>query len=143
MTTIAIPDDTYARLASRAAALNTTVEWLAASTLDRLTQETEGTNGHADSPTLPLTGEAWKQAFDAFNRDIQARADRYPPGFRLDDSREAMYADREDAQLSLTGEAWKQAFDAHMKAVETRADQYPPGFVCDVSRESIYEGCGE
>ncbi len=57
------------------------------------------------SPVLPaettptLTGEAWQAVRDAMIRDAEERADQYPPGFVLDDSRETIYAERLDAQL--------------------------------------------
>jgi hypothetical protein len=77
MPTITVPAETYERLARRA------IEQAAAAP--------------PDVPTV-LTGEAWRQAFDALTREVQARADRYPPGFVLDDSRETMYFGREDEQ---------------------------------------------
>jgi prevent-host-death family protein len=45
-----------------------------------------------------LSGEAWQGEFAAWMARVESRADTYPPGFVLDDSREAMYADRENAQ---------------------------------------------
>ncbi len=44
--------------------------------------------------TLPSTVapfDDWKKYFDAWMADVQARANRYPPGFVMDDSRESMY----------------------------------------------------
>jgi hypothetical protein len=35
----------------------------------------------------------------AWKRDAESRAGRYPKGFVLDDSRETLYREREDAQL--------------------------------------------
>ena len=51
------------------------------------------------APEMPMTGEAWRAELAAWKRDAQNRAGRYPPGFVLDDSREAIYREREDAQL--------------------------------------------
>ena len=55
--------------------------------------------GTAAPEPLPLTGEAWYAELEAWKRDAESRAGRYPPGFVLDDSREAIYREREDAQL--------------------------------------------
>ncbi len=46
-----------------------------------------------------LTGEAWQRAFDEMCRRAQLRSDRYPRGFVVDDSRDAIYGERENAQL--------------------------------------------
>jgi hypothetical protein len=47
----------------------------------------------------PLTGDAWRAELEAWKRDAESRVGRYPPGFVLDDSRETVYREREDAQL--------------------------------------------
>jgi len=48
-------------------------------------------------PTLtdsqPLPRGEWQREFDAWQRDVQARAHRYPPGYVADDSREGIYRD--------------------------------------------------
>jgi len=49
--------------------------------------------------SLPLTGEAWQAELDAWRQDAESRASRYPPGFVLDDPRETLYREREDARL--------------------------------------------
>jgi hypothetical protein len=85
----------YGRLAARAAKLNITVEDLVKPALDQLTQG----GGPAPSAQLPLTGEAWKRAFEEWTKEIESRAGNYPPGFRVDDSRETIYGEREDSQL--------------------------------------------
>lgn len=46
----------------------------------------------------PLTSAEWRRELDAWQQDVQARADRYPPGFVVDCSHEAIYGEREDAQ---------------------------------------------
>jgi antitoxin (DNA-binding transcriptional repressor) of toxin-antitoxin stability system len=46
----------------------------------------------------PLAHDEWKQEHDAWQRDAQGRVGRYPPGFALDASYEAIYGEREDAQ---------------------------------------------
>jgi hypothetical protein len=95
MPIVSIPDDTFRRLADRAAALNISVDDLVKPALDRLA---EGASAPAE-PLLPLTGDAWRAELDAWKRDAEGRAGRYSPGFVLDDSREAIYREREDAQL--------------------------------------------
>jgi hypothetical protein len=91
-----IPDDTFRRLATRAAALNISVDELVQPALERLADET---GAPRSEPTLPLTGDAWLAEMAAWRRAAEARADRYPPGFVVDDSRETIYREREDAQL--------------------------------------------
>ena len=54
------------------------------------------------SPPVPketLTDDEWQKGFDTWMKEVEARADRYPPGFVLDDSREAIYGERENSQL--------------------------------------------
>ena len=85
MPSFTIPDETFNQLAKRAASLNVTVEQL----IQRLAAESAA-NEQAIAPPVP-TFEEWKKKFDAWMADVQARADRYPPGFVLDDSRESMY----------------------------------------------------
>jgi antitoxin (DNA-binding transcriptional repressor) of toxin-antitoxin stability system len=38
--------------------------------------------------------DAWLRQFNDWMRDVDARADRYPAGFALDDSREGIYDGR-------------------------------------------------
>ena len=92
---VTVPEDTFKRLAARAAALSISVEDLVKPALDRLAES--GTP--APEPPLPLTGDAWRAELDAWKRDTESRADRYPPEFVLDASRETIYSEREDAQL--------------------------------------------
>jgi antitoxin (DNA-binding transcriptional repressor) of toxin-antitoxin stability system len=47
----------------------------------------------------PMTADQWQKGFDAWMKEVEARADRYPPGFVLDDSYEAIYGERENGQL--------------------------------------------
>jgi hypothetical protein len=37
-----------------------------------------------------LAAEAWRREFDAQTKEIESRANRYPHGFRVDDSRESI-----------------------------------------------------
>jgi hypothetical protein len=86
---LTIPEDTFRRLAAKAAALNISVEDLVAPVLDQV----------ASQDTSPLTGEDWQREREAWKRDAESRADRYPPGHVLDDSRETIYGEREREQL--------------------------------------------
>jgi hypothetical protein len=95
MPSVNIPEDTFWRLAARAAALNVSVEDLVKPVLDRLA---EGGSPAPELP-LPLGGDAWQAELEEWKRDAERRAGRYPPGFVLDDSRERMYRERDDAQL--------------------------------------------
>lgn len=91
MPTITIPEETYQRLAARAAALNTTVEQLAAPALADLISEPAGAGSPASSSTSELPYPEWKRRFDAHMQAVEARASQYPPGHITDVSRESMY----------------------------------------------------
>ena len=95
MPQIAIPEDTFHRLAAKAAAQNISVEELVKPALEQLVNS--GTS--CTDPPLPLTGDAWRAELDAWKRDAESRSERYSPGFVLDDSRETIYRERENAQL--------------------------------------------
>jgi hypothetical protein len=86
MATITVPDATFDRLARQAAAIGVTVEQLVLPVLDQI------------APPAP-TPEERKRAFAEWLKRIEGRADRYPPGFRVDDDRESLSKEREDAQL--------------------------------------------
>jgi hypothetical protein len=92
---LSVSEETYRRLTTRAAALNVSVDDLIQPALDRLAE----TGPPAPEPPLPLTGDAWLAELEAWKRDARSRAGRYAPGFVLDDSRETLYREREDAQL--------------------------------------------
>ena len=92
---LTVTEDTFRRLAARAAALNISVDDLVQPALDRLAE----TGTSTPELPLPLTGDAWHAELNAWKRDAESRAGRYPPGFVLDDSRETIYREREDAQL--------------------------------------------
>ena len=86
---VTLPEDTFQRLAAKAAALDISVDEFVQPTLDQLAKsDTE----------LPLTGDAWQAELDAWKHDAQSRAGRYPPSFVLDDSHETVYREREDTQ---------------------------------------------
>ncbi len=46
----------------------------------------------------PLKGDQWQKEFEVWMKEVESRADRYPLGFTLDDSYEAKYGERENAQ---------------------------------------------
>ena len=85
----------FRRLSARAAALNISVDDLVKPALDRLAEA----GLLRPSRHFPLNGDAWQAELEAWKRDAESRAGRYPPGFVLDDSRETIYREREDAQL--------------------------------------------
>ncbi len=95
MPSINLLEDTFRRLAERAAANNISVDDFVTSVLDRLAE----VGRSAPEPPIPLIGDAWQAELEAWKRDAESRAGRYPPGFVLDDSRETIYREREDAQL--------------------------------------------
>ena len=95
MPSITVPEDTFRRLTERAEANNISVDDLVTSALERLAEA--GTP--VPEPPSPLTGDAWQAEIEAWKQDAESRAGRYPPGFVLDDSRETIYREREDAQL--------------------------------------------
>ena len=94
MPNVMIPDETYQRLVERAAAQNIPVDELITSAVDYGAKY----GPFPPDPPPPLTGDAWIAAMDEMKREAESRAGRYPPGFVLDDSREAMYRERLDAQ---------------------------------------------
>ncbi len=47
----------------------------------------------AQQPTT-LSPDEWHRLFDAYMRQVAARAGRYPKGFVVDDSRESIYEGR-------------------------------------------------
>jgi hypothetical protein len=86
-----VSEKTFRLLAAKAASLQISVEELVQPALDRLA---EGSPSAAEQ----LTGDNWQAELDAWKHDVQNRAGRYPSGFIFDDSREAAYREREDAQ---------------------------------------------
>jgi hypothetical protein len=95
MPKVSVPDDTFRRLAAQAAARNISVDEFVKPALERLAESGDS----EPEPTLPLTGTAWQAELEAWKRDVENRAGRYPAGFLLDDSRETIYREREVAQL--------------------------------------------
>lgn len=81
-----IPDELYAKLASRAEQCHRSVEEFVLPILDNVKTEPQLPAGF-----VPLSNEEWLAEMEAWKRDALSRADRYPPGFVLDDSRETMY----------------------------------------------------
>ena len=89
MATLHIKDDTYQRLAQQAAAQNTTVDAYVAPVLEKLAEVPP-----AQAEGLEPTPDERQKAFDRWMARVQERADRYPPGFIVDDSRESIYEGR-------------------------------------------------
>jgi hypothetical protein len=87
---LTIPDDTYERRARRAAALNVTVEQLVTPGLERVAGA-EAVSGQPPAPPGDLPDDEWKARFNELLATIRGRADRYPPGFQADVSRENIY----------------------------------------------------
>ncbi len=48
----------------------------------------------ATHPSAPPSADDWQQLFNAYLRDVAARAGRYSEGFVVDDSRETIYEGR-------------------------------------------------
>lgn len=78
MPELTIPEETYARLSAWAASRDQTVEEAVTPVLDSL------------APVTP-TPEERAQAHVELKRLARSRADRYPSGYRADDSRESIY----------------------------------------------------
>ena len=90
MTTIAIPDHTYLRLAALATLRNLTPDALAADALEKLVREPIA-NGNPVPRTDAPSRDEWTANFDAWMAVVEARAHLYPPGHFVDDSRESIY----------------------------------------------------
>ena len=88
MPSVIIPGEMFNQLAKRAAALNMTVAQLITPLLDFAAAN--GSNWPTLAPTESPFDE-WKENFDHWMADVQARAHRYPPGFFMNDSRESIY----------------------------------------------------
>jgi hypothetical protein len=91
MPTLTIPDAVFERLAKRAAQLNVTVAQLIAPLLDMAAESNDP--GHPTTAPTAVRFAEWKNRFDAWMAEVQARVNRYPPGFVMDDSRESIYQD--------------------------------------------------
>lgn len=92
MPVLNLPEQTFRWLVEQAAARNVSVEEVVVSAVAQLPA--------ADAPAPDgSTPEERLRAFERLTRRIEGRADRYPPGHTLDDSREGIYAERENAQL--------------------------------------------
>jgi hypothetical protein len=88
MATLHVNDETYNRLARQAAVQNTTVEGLVQPMLERAAE-----GAPRDETRSPTTAEREK-ALDEWMALVQQRANRYAPGFVVDDSRESIYEGR-------------------------------------------------
>ena len=83
MATLNIKDDTYERLARKAISQHTTIEDFVEPVLDRLAEM-------EPRPPLPTPAEREKALAD-WMAQVEKRANRYPAGFAVDDSRESIY----------------------------------------------------
>ena len=90
MPSIQVDESTFHRLAARAATLNVTVEELVTPALQQVAAA-EPANGHPTAPPGDLSNDQWTARFDQFLATARSRADRYPPGFEADVSRESIY----------------------------------------------------
>ena len=88
MPSVTISDEVFRRLANRAAMLNVTVEQLIAPLLDVAAESSAPPSANA---SVAPSFDAWNKSFDAWMLEVQERANRYPPGFAMDDSRESIY----------------------------------------------------
>jgi hypothetical protein len=92
MPTVALSDQTFRLLSEQALKRNTSIENVIASALTR----------YSESEPLPVaepTIEDRLRAFEAWTKSIESRAERYPPGHVIHDSRESIYEEREKAHL--------------------------------------------
>ena len=85
MPTLTIPEETFQRLTRRASALKISLEDLALPALEGVAEEPSSTRRRT------LTHGEWLANLDAWMAEVQTRAHRYPPGFRVDYSRESIY----------------------------------------------------
>lgn len=92
MPVLTITEQTYSLLAEQAARRHVSIEEIVATAVAQLRQP-------ETAPPAQPTWEERLRAFERLTRRIEARADRYPLDFQLDDSRESIYAERENAQL--------------------------------------------
>jgi hypothetical protein len=88
MATLTIPDATYNMLVARAAKVRVPLEDFVVPLLER--------EPEVPAPPLPLTGEAWRQAFDKLVRDSAEWCKHLPVDHEIDFD---YYREREDAQL--------------------------------------------
>ena len=94
MAEITIPDELYRRLSEQAKSMNRSVEEYIEPTLRRLADYVE-----LLTEWKPLTDEEWEREWEAWDRDAEELGRRLPPGFQVDDSREAMYFGSDEAEL--------------------------------------------
>ena len=88
MAQLQIRDETYSQLVRKAEQANMTLEAFVEPALVEL----------ANLPLEVIQPAARQEAFDAWQRQVQARGHRYPPGQHIDDRRATIYGEREDRQ---------------------------------------------
>lgn len=93
MAEITVPEDLFRQLSEQARSMNRSVEEYVLPSLRML-----DLHGEPLTEWKPLTDEVWEHEMEEWDRDIEARADRYPPGFLVDDSRELMYFGKDEAE---------------------------------------------
>jgi hypothetical protein len=87
MAILNIKDETYEKLARKAVSRNTTVEDFVEPVLDRLAEAEPA----VEAQTLLPTAADREKALAEWMTEVEKRADRYPAGFVVDDSRESIY----------------------------------------------------
>ncbi len=94
MPTIDIPSDIFERIRRRAEVLGTSVESLVVPALENVARDPEA-DGLEAKPICEPSTVAWRAQFDQLLDQIRSRAEgyHYPPGFKVDVSRESMYED--------------------------------------------------
>ena len=97
MPQISIAEETYRRLTARAAVMKIPIEELVGPVLDQLAGAGQSAI-QGSGTSAPVAGDAWIAELEAWKSDAESRDSLYPPAFALDDSRETVYREREDAQ---------------------------------------------
>ena len=92
--TLNIPDELYTALAAQAERCHVSVEELVLPILDRAKKQP----AQMPESFVPLSNEEWLAEMEEWKREIESHADRYPPWFVLDDSRETMYFGPREAE---------------------------------------------
>lgn len=92
MPQITIPEATFKQLTDKATAANMTVEEYLEPVLSDIVEPRPPTTESA-----PQDHETWKEWLEEWHSHVQARSGKYPPGFRVDVSRESFMKDNNHA----------------------------------------------